>query len=81
MQNVFKYIILSVSLLGFVMVGIAFLGFNKLGKEHRKVSKDDFLLEHEKPIQNKNIIIMIIGLSLIMISILINGYIVFRVGM
>ena len=37
--------------LGFVMVGIAFLGFNKLGKEHRKVSKDDFLLEHEKPIQ------------------------------
>ena len=57
MQNVFKYIFLIGMILGLVMITIALLGFNKLEKEHRKVSKDNLLLENEKSIQNKNIII------------------------
>lgn len=78
MQNVLIYIII-IGILGLVMVGIALLRINKLAKQHRKVSNDDFLLENEKPIQNKNIIILIIGSSLMMISTLIMGY-VFIIG-
>ena len=74
MKNVLKYIIIIGDILGLVMVGIALIRFNKLAKQHKKVSNDDFLLENEKPIQNKSIIILVIGFSLIIISTLIMGY-------
>jgi len=76
MQNVFKYIFLIsliIFVIGFMMTGIALLRINKMGKEHKKVSNDEFLLENEKLIQKKNIVILITGLTLIMISLLING--------
>ena len=73
MQDVFKYIFLISEVLGFVMVCIALIGFNKLGKEHKKVSNDDLLLENEKLIQSKNIRIFIIGFLIIAISTLISG--------
>ena len=66
-----NYIILIGNLLGLMMVGIAILGFNKLVKQHRKVSNDDFLLENEKQIQNKSIIILVIGFSISVITSLI----------
>lgn len=76
MQNVFQYIwliSLIIFVLGFIMSGTALLRINKMGKEHKKVSNDEFLLENEKLIQKKNIVILIMGLTLTMISLLING--------
>ena len=45
MQNTFKYIWLISFIIGFMMTAIAILHINKMGKEHKKVSNDDFLLE------------------------------------
>lgn len=73
MQNAFKYIWLISVVLGFMMTLIAILRINKMGKEHKKVSNDEFLLENEKLIQNKNIIILIMGFILIIISLLTVG--------
>jgi len=69
MQNAFICIVV-IGFLGFLLVGIALLKFNKMGKEHKKVSNDDFLLESEKIIQNRNIKIFITGLSIISISLI-----------
>ena len=57
--------------IGFIMIGIALLRINKMGKEHRKISNDDSLSENEKVIQNKTITILKIGFSVIVISVLI----------
>ncbi|MBU3217433.1 hypothetical protein LL033_05025 [Clostridium estertheticum] len=76
MQNVFKYIWLISFVLGFMMTGIALLLIKKMGIEHNKVSNDDFLLENEKLIQKKNIVILITGLTFMMISSL-TGFIAF----
>jgi hypothetical protein len=73
MQNAFKYIWLISLVLGFMMTLIANVRINKMGKEHKKVSNDEFLLENEKLIQKKNIIILIMGLILIIISLLTVG--------
>ena len=69
MRNAYIYIVV-IGLLGFLMVGIALWGFNKTEKQHKKVSNDDFLLESEKIIQNRNIKIIITGLSIISISLI-----------
>ena len=73
MQNMFKYIWLISFIIGFMMTGIAILRINKMGKKHKKVSNDEFLLENEKLIQKKNIVILITGLTLIMIFLLTSG--------
>ena len=73
MQNAFKYIWLIGLVLGSMMTLISILRINKMGKEHKKVSNDEFLLENEKLIQKKNIIILITGLILIIISSLTIG--------
>lgn len=73
MLNGIFYIWLISFVLGLLMVGIALLRINKMGKEHRKLSNDELLLEHEKLIQKKNIVILITGLKLQMISMLIIG--------
>ena len=73
MQNAFKYIWLISLVLGSMMTLISILRINKMGKEHKKVSNDEFLLENEKLIQKKNIIILITGLILIIISSLTIG--------
>ena len=70
MQSAFKYIWLISLVLGFMMTLIAILRINKMGKEHKKVSNDEFLLENEKLIQKRNIITLITGLILIIISLL-----------
>lgn len=69
MQNAFICIVV-IGFLGFLLVGIALLEFNKMRKEHRKVSNDDFLLESEKIIQDRNIKIFITGFSIICISLI-----------
>ena len=57
--------------IGFMMIGIALLRINKMGKGHRKISNDDSISENEKVIQNKTITILKIGFSFIAISVLI----------
>ena len=70
MQNAFKYIWMISLVFGFMMTLIAILRINKMGKDHKKVSNDEFLLENEKLIQKRNIITLITGLILIIISLL-----------
>lgn len=77
MLNNFKYISIISVLLACVLIGIAILRFKKMLKLHRKASNDDFLSESEKIIQNKSIIILIIGVSIIIISILMQGILIF----
>ncbi|KAJ49619.1 flagellar biogenesis protein FliO [Clostridium tetanomorphum] len=72
MQNVFKFILPIDTLFGVILVGIAFWRFKKLQKDHKKTSNDDYLSESEKIVVNKNIKILIIGLSMLCISALID---------
>lgn len=80
MLNVFKYIFAIDNLFGFIMIGIALWRIKKTLKKHRKTSNDEFLSESEKIIQNKNIKILIMGLSIIMITFLIQGIPLFIIG-
>jgi len=80
MQNVFKYISIIGNIFGFIVVGIALWRFKKTLKEHRKTSNDNFLSESEKIIQNKSIKILIIGFSIICITLLIEFILIFIIG-
>ncbi len=58
MQNGYMYITIIGTLLGVIIVGIAFWRFKKLEKEHKKTSNDDYLSDSEKIVQNKSIKIL-----------------------
>jgi hypothetical protein len=58
----------TVGLIGLILLIFTLCGVNKLEKEHSKISNDNFLLESEKPVQKRNIILLIVGLLLMLIS-------------
>lgn len=62
MKNILKYIIIVGHFTGVILCIIGFLGIKKLEKEHKKISDDDYLLEHEKQIQNRNVRFLITGI-------------------
>ena len=68
-----------VLLLNIAMILIGISRIKKMEKEHKKISNDELLLEHEKIIQRKTLIIIIIGFLLLMISQVINGLIHFEI--
>lgn len=57
-----KYIFITGYFTGSILCIIGFLGIKKLEKEHKKISDDDYLLEHEKQIQNRNVRFLITGI-------------------
>lgn len=79
LKNTLEYVLTVGQLLGYILIIIAILRFRKTLKEHRKTSNNDFLSEAEKPIQNKSIIILIIGFSFVFITLLIE-FILFIIG-
>jgi amino acid transporter len=79
LKNTLEYVLVVGQLLGYILIIIALWRFRKTLREHRKTSNNDFLSESEKPIQNKSIIILIIGLSFIFITFLIE-FILFIIG-
>lgn len=72
LKNVLKIIFVVGQLLGYIMITIAIFRFRITLKEHRKTSNSEFLSEDEKPIQNKSIKILIIGVSIIFTTIIIE---------
>ena len=68
-----------VGILGIAMILIGFSRIKKMEKEHKKISNDKFLLEHEKIMQKKTLIIFIIGFLLMIISTIISGLVLFEI--
>lgn len=80
LKNVLKHIFIVGQLLGYIMIMIALWRFRKTLKDHRKTSSNDFLSRSEKSIQNRSITILIIGISIIFITLIIQFILIFIMG-
>lgn len=77
LKNALKIIFVAGQLLGYILIIISIWRFRRTLKEHRKTSSNDFLSRAEKSIQNKSIKILIIGISVIFITIIIEFMLTF----
>lgn len=77
MLLIFKYLLLVGDVAGVICMVIAFLGFKRLLREHKKISDSEYVSVDEQIRQTKYIRILLLGFSISIITSVINLILLF----